>query len=529
MSEATSRDLLVGVDLGTTGTKTALFSSDGATLAEATAATPLHWHGTGKVDQDPEDFYRAATATIAQCVRDAGVDPRAIRAVGVCGQMAGTLGVDRHLRPTTPYDSWLDLRCAGEVERLEREHGDALVEIGGSPAMVNHGAKISWWRRNEDETFARTVAWIPPGSYVAARLAGLSGDDAFIDSTYLHFTNLADQRAGAWSQTLTAALEVPPERLARIVEPTAVIGELTAPAAAESGLSPGTPVAAGLGDTAAGTLGAGVVQPGQLLDIAGTASILAASVGEFRPDVEHRTLITMRGAVPGQWVSLAYLSGGPLLGWLANLLLGEEHVERDASGDAVASAAALELLAAEAATAPAGCDWLLFLPFLDGRLLPSEPGLRGTWLGLHRRHGRAHLARAVLEGVALEYVRYLEVLAALHPDQRFAHARVAGGGARSELWNALKASALGVPYVRLPRRELSCWGAALVAGAAVGIYGDLAAAAAAATPAGEIVEPVERDHAVYRRLAAVQRELSDAVTGPCRSLQRVLAAEPEAG
>jgi len=519
--------MLVGVDLGTTGVKTALYAPDGSTLAERTAPTPLRWHGTGRVDQHPDAFYRAATATIADCVRNAGADAREVKAVAVCGQMAGTMGVDADFRATTPYDSWLDLRCAGEVAWLERTLGTTLIETCGCPPMVNHLPKILWWKRHDPETFERTVAWIPPGSYVAGRLAGLSGHEAFIDATYLHFAGLADQRAGAWSDALLAAVDIPRASLPRIVEPTEVIGGLTAQAAADSGLVAGTPIAAGLGDTAAGTLGAGLVRPGRLLDIAGTAAILAGSVAEFRPDVDEQTLITMRGAVPGQWVSLAYLSGGPLLGWLAGLLLGDEYAAHDPGGEAVASAAGLERLAAAAAMVPAGSDGLMFLPYLHGRILPSEPSMRGAWLGLHRRHGRGHLARAVLEGVALEYRRYLEVLAGLHPDLEFSETRVAGGGARSAVWCQVKASALGVPYAGMGRGELSCWGAALVAGAAVGLFDDLVAAADAAAPCVRLAEPIAADHMVYERLYEVHRAFEDAVVAPYRALDRLLTTDVE--
>ena len=508
--------MVVGVDLGTTGLKAALYGADGTPLAERTSATPLRWHGPGRVDQDPDDFHRATLDAVAECVRLAGVEPGEVAALAICGQMAGTMGVDAGGTATTPYDSWLDTRCAAQVEWLERELGTALARTCGCPPMVNHLPKILWWRDHEPDVFASTAAWVPPGSYVAARLAGV---EPFIDSTYLHFTGLADQAAGTWSDELADATGVPASVLPRIVEPSEVVGGLGAEAAAVTGLAEGTPVAAGLGDTAAGTLGAGVVRPGRLLDIAGTAAILAGSVAEFRPDVAERTLITMRGALPGQWVSLAYLSGGPLLGWAAGLLLGDEYVERDPGGDAVASPEGLKRLAAEAASAPAGADDLLFLPYLDGRILPSEPAMRGAWVGLHRRHGRAHMARAVLEGVALEYRRYLGVLRGLHPELAFDETRVAGGGARSDAWNAIKASALGVPYAPLERGELSCWGAALVAGAAVGLFGDLAEAAERLTAPRERVDPVAADTAVYERLGAAHRGFGDALAPPYRELR----------
>ena len=176
---------------------------------------------------------------------------------------------------------------------------------------------------------------------------------------------------------------------------------------------------------------------------------------------------------------------------------------------------------------PAGADGLLFLPYLDGRILPSEPAMRGTWLGLHRRHGRAHLARAVLEGVAFAYRGYLELLAELHGDLDFAEARVAGGGARSATWNQLKASALGVRYTRLQRSELSCWGAALVAGAAVGVFDDLASAAEAGAPHAGVVEPVAADYETYVRLHAVHRAFEAAVAEPSRALDQLLTDSQE--
>jgi len=513
-----SDEVVAGVDLGTTGTKAALYTVSGEALADATAPTPLRWSGPGRVDQDPDAFYAAATATVAECLSRAAIDPSRVRALAVSGQMAGVLGVDASHRPSTPYDSWLDTRCAGDVAALDAALGAELCATSGCPAMVNHGPKIRWWRRERPAAFEATAGWITPGAYVAGRLAGLAGGEAFMDTTYLHFTALADTRAGRWSERLARAVGAEPQQLPRIVEPTAVIGELTARAAGDCGLRPGTPIAAGLGDTAAATLGAGVVRPGQLLDVAGTAAVLAGSTAAWRPDTSHRTLITMRGAVPGQWVSLGYLSAGQVLGWLAELVLGAEAGE----------AGALERLSREADAVAPGADGLLFLPFLDGRLLPSDPLLRGSFVGLRRHHGRGHLARAALEGVALEYAEYLAVLRELHGEQHFEEARVTGGGARSATWNAIKASALGVPYRGLRRAELGCWGAALVAAAAAGLVSDLAGAAEAATPPQERVAPDAAAAEAYRRLVPARRALVRATAESARSLDAGVLEEAPA-
>jgi xylulokinase len=489
-------ELLVGVDLGTTGTKAALYSSHGETLAEATAETPLRWRGSGEVDQDPDDFYAAAVRAIRECIDQAHAG--GVEAIGVTGQMAGVLGIDSAWRPSTPYDSWLDLRCTPDVEALESEVGERLVELSGCPAMVNHGPKMRWWRREQPDAFEATAKFVVPSGYVAGRLAGLAADEAFMDHSYLHFTGVADARAGAWSEELAEAVGVPVGKLPRVVEPDTRIGSLTAQAASDCGVAEGTPVAAGLGDTAAGVLGAGVVAPGQVLDVAGTAAVLSASGTEFVPDVEHRTLIVMHGAVPGQWVSLAYLSAGSLLAWVGETLWEGEAPEFDE-------------LARVARAAPAGSDGLIFVPHVDGRLLPSRPQMRGAWTGLTRHHSRPHLVRSVLEGVAYEYSEYLRVLRELHPEIDLREVRVVGGGARSDTWNAIKASVLGVPYARLARGEFSCWGAALVAGAAVGLYDDLAEAAARATAVASRFEPDLGEHEIYERQAAAYARLLEAL------------------
>jgi len=506
---------VVGVDLGTTGTKTAVYGEDGTPVAEAVAEVPLRWRGLGKVEQDPEDFYRTAMETIRRCLEGGGIPPGRVEALGVTGQMAGVMGIGRDWRPSTPYDSWLDLRCSGDVEWLDRELGDGLVEKTGCPPMVDHAPKIRWWRRERPEAFAATQKWVMPGGYVAGRISGLETGEAFIDHTYLHFTGLAEARRGAWSEELCDAVGVLKGQLPAIVEPSAVVGRVGAEAARASGLREGTPVAAGLGDTAAGALGAGIVRPGQLLDTAGTAAVFAASTSEFRPDVGERTLIVMRGALPGQWLPLSYLSGGSLLGWFRAVLV---------SGEDGGEAPGFDELAAEAAGVAAGAEGLVFVPHLDGRILPNDPSMRGAWVGLHRQHGRAHLVRAVLEGVAYEYAGYLRVILKQHPELRVEEARVIGGGARSDAWNRIKASVLGVPYLRLAREEFSCWGAALVAGHAVGLFEDLAEAAEGSTGVKGRYEPDPDDHAAYGPMAELYGDLLEALAGPSRRLAKIDAS-----
>ncbi len=245
-----------------------------------------------------------------------------------------------------------------------------------------------------------------------------------------------------------------------------------------------------------------MVEDGQLLDTAGTASVLALSTTAFRPDLS-RTLVQMRGAVPGQWISLAYLAGGDLLRWLPRVL-GDPPLDR---------------LIEEAAACPGGR--LLFVPHLGGRILPSAPQARGAWVGLDLSQTRGDLARAVLESVAFEYAGFLERALELFPDLVPRDVRVIGGGGDDALWNLIKASALGLPYVRLERESFSCWGAAMVAAAAVGAVDDLAATALATTAEAGRIMP---DASLQSALRPAQRRLS----GRRRSARSATAKEVHA-
>jgi xylulokinase len=474
--------LLIGVDVGTQSVKTGLFAGDGTCLAQVSHPLDLRRQSAEAVDQDPDALYAVVTETIAHCAADSAGN---VAALAISGQMAGVLGVGADGRAVIPYDSWLDTRCRGEVQEISDRLGDELTERTGCPPMVAHAPKLLWWKRNRPAEYARVTKFLVPSAYVAGRLCGLDAASAFVDWTHLHFTGLADAARGIWSSELADELGLDLARLPRIVAPTELVGVLTADAGRACALPAGTPVAAGLGDTAAGVLGAGVVHPGQLLDTSGTAAVLGISTGAFRPD-HTRTLLAMRGAVPGQWISLAYLAGGDLLRWLPGAL-----------------GAPLPQLVSEAAGArPAS---LLFVPYLGGRILPADPHARGAWVGLDFDHVRADLARAVLESVAYEYAGFLERALELFPEPVPAEVRVIGGGKDDATWNRIKAAVLALPYVRLAGNGFACRGAALVAGAACGLVGDLATAAQAGTVEAERFEPDPALHGVYRQRLADYR------------------------
>ena len=527
---------LIGVDLGTSSTKAALYTIDGVLMAEAAADVPLLYPRPGVVEQDTDDFYRTAAETVGRCLRDSGVDPRAVAAIAFDSQMAGIGSIDEQYRPATRFDSWLDMRCQPYIAWLNDNHAELITRLTGCAPTCDHGPKILWWQHERPDDFARIAKFLTPSAYVAGRMAGLSADRAFMDYTFIHFSGLCDNRAGTWSAAICDTLGVPLDVLPEIVEPWRVIGQVTDAAARDFGLAPGTPIAAGCGDTAANALGAGIVRPGQLFDVAGTASVLAGCTDTFVADTTHRALLTMRSVIPGLWNPLAYIAGGgQALRWFRDEFANDDRPptadgrsdRRPLTADHSLNPAAegqpsavggqrsddgYHHMIAEASAIPPGADGLFFSPHLGGRICPATPEMRGAWLGFSWGHTRAHFLRAILESVAYEYAWYLRVLGEYIPNLELTEARAVGGGARSDAWNQIKADVLGVPYQRLSRSEFGTWGAALIAGKAVGIYDDLAAVAAAhAMPAGPPIAPSAPAHATYRPLVdrhvALQQQL----------------------
>lgn len=452
----------IAVDLGTQGTKTALMDARGNAIARAfTPAVFLSEQG-GVIAQDANQIYEGVLRTIRDVMEQSGCDPRSVLAVGVVGQMAGILGVDEALHPVTEYDSGLDKRCESSVEELKRRCEEPILRQCGCPIIVAQGAKMFWWKENRPDAYRAVRAFLPISSYVCCKMAGLSAKDAYIDDTHIHLTCMADNERAEWSQELIDALGFDARKLPQIVSPAKKIGGVTKECAALTGLMEGTPIAAGCGDTAASGLGAGLVRDNMLLDVAGTASILAACVSRYSPDAQDKTLIFQRSIVPGLWMPFSFVLGGQALDWYQRQLCARGEV----------SFAELDKEAREVQN-----DSLYFLPFFAGRVCPSNPNFSGHWLGMKFYHTRANLYRSIMEAIAFEYRYYLERLRAQLPESRFTKVYASGGGAKSTVFAQIKADTLGLPFVPLKNKDTSHRAAALLAGQSIGRYEDVASAA----------------------------------------------------
>jgi xylulokinase len=488
---------LLGIDIGTQGTKAVLFDRHGRALAAAFRKSRLFRPASGVVEEDPEYQFRSVCQCIKSCISQAGVASGTVAAVGIDGQMAGILGVGADGRHVTPYDSWLDTRCSPYIVEMQQQAGEEIIRKTGGPASFNHGPKMIWWRQERPRVYARIAAFVQPGSYAAMRLCETDATAAFIDKSYLHFSGFADNLHGQWDESLCRQFDFPMTKLPRIVDSHAVIGQVAAGVARRCGLPAGCPVIAGCGDTSASFLACGATRAGMAIDVAGTASVFAATTRQFKADTKFGTLGWGQSATPGLWHPYAYINGGGMnLEWFARELSGGDD-------------RTLQQLDRDAARLQPRMSDPLFVPHLGGRVNPSQPALRGSWAGLNWAHTAAHLYRAVLESVALEYCVYRDVLKAVDPGLKIREVRVTGGGEKSTVWSQLKADLLGVPLVNINRHEGAPLGVALLAGYGVGLFQDLDAAASAWIKPGKRIIPQRHGRGHYELRLVRYRKLLD--------------------
>ena len=502
---------LIGVDIGTQGTKAAVMDESGECLARAFEASRLRRSAVGVVEEDPERQAASVCRTIASAVKQTKLGPSDVAGIGIAGQMAGGLGVDKDGRAATYYDSWLDTRCGPYIERMENAAGDEIVAKTGGPPSFNHGPKILWWKHERKAEYKRIAAFVQPGGYAAMRLCGLTGADAFIDTTYLHFSGWADNRRDCWDDGLCRRFAIDQTKLPRIVRPEQIVGQLTRPMARRCGLMPGVPVVAGCGDTAASFLACGATKVGVCVDVAGTASVFAATTDQFVADQTHRVLGCGQSAVPGLWQPYAYINGGGLnLEWFRKMIACS-------GGRRAPKSITLEQLGELADRVEPRDDLPMFIPHLGGRVSRPQPNLRGAWISLSWDDGLGELFRAVLEGVALEYVIYKNVLESLGDAAPLRELRITGGGQRSATWNQIKADALAMRVRRVTGGEGAPMGAALVAGFGVGVFKSLARAAGRWVKLEDAARPRRSQATFYSRRLKVYESMLSRLDGAMRT------------
>ena len=473
---------LVGLDVGTTGVKALRISSEGEVLARAEEPYPLATPEPGWAEHDPENWWRASEAALAEVGGDG------VAGIGLSGQMHGLVALDDADLVLRPAILWNDQRTGEECAEIEDRFGlRELVRLTGNRALPGFTApKLLWLRKHEPDVYARIARILLPKDYVRLRLTGEHATDVADASGTLLF----DVAARGWSDEVMDGLEIPREWVPTALESPAVSGQT----------SDGVPVAAGGGDQAAGALGVGVEAPGPLSVVLGTSGVVFAALPGFAADPDGRVHAFCH-AVPGGWHAMGVmLSAAGSLGWLRGVVAPGEPPEK---------------VVAEAEPWPPGVEGLTFLPYLVGERTPHvDPNARAAFAGLSLRHDRGALVRAVLEGVAFGLRDSLELLRSLGVEP--VTARVSGGGARSDLWLRIVASVLELPLERTAAEEGAAYGAALLGGVAAGVFADVHEAVAATVrvqdtvePEPEWVRPYAEGYRRFRSLYPALRPLED--------------------
>ena len=486
------RPVLMGVDLGTSSTKTVIVDLEGSLLAVAQQEYALETPHPGWAEQDPETWYRAAAATMAQALRQSGVRPQSVAAIGLAGQMHSLVCLDRRGRALRPAIIWADQRSgeqvAGVYARLGRER---LAAWTGNPLAAGFMlASWLWLRQHEPEVCRRTRQMLLPKDALRLWLVGEAGSEPSDASSTLLF----DPIARSWSAPLLEALGIDPALLPPIFPSAGVAGGLRRRVAALTGLKPGTPVVFGGSDQALQALAQGVTAPGLVSCTIGTGGQLFAATLQPRPDPDLRLHLFCH-ALPETWhLEAAILSAGLSLRWLRDQVLGGQDYAA---------------LADAASGVPAGAEGLIFLPYLVGERTPlMDPAARGAFIGLTLRHDRRAMARAVMEGVVFALRQGLELMEELGVDSN--RILASGGATRHPLWLQLQADIFNRPVLPSRVQEATARGAALLAGVGAGLYPDAGEAARRTVhhaeeglvhPRPELVDFYAGAYQDYRRLA----------------------------
>jgi xylulokinase len=448
---------LIGIDVGSQSVKGVLCGPDGRPRATAAHPCSMTHPASGWAEQDPAEWHAGICAVVRTLLATAAIAPSEVACIGLACQVDGVVPVDRELRPLRPAIIWLDKRAVTQAGRLAGALGaDAVFQTTGLVADASHTApKMMWLRDEEPDVFRESALLLAPAAYLLGRLTGRPLQDHANASSSLVY----DLARRGWSEPLLEAAGLDPELLAPIAASHEIAGPLLAEAAAETGLTTRCLAVVGTGDDHGAALGAGVIEPGLIADVTGTAEPVGTVAPELILDSE-RLLETHAHALDGAILveNPGFVSGGSIL-WLANVLGAQQP-------DVISWAA----------QAPAGADGVTFLPTLSGATAPRwNHRMRGTFHGLSVNHDRRHLSRAVIEGCVYAL---RDITTRLHdmglPGSEI---RVVGGGARSALWLQTKADVCGLPVRPVLGPEPTALGAAMLAAVGAGRYPDAGAAA----------------------------------------------------
>lgn len=465
----------LGIDVGTGGTRAVVINPDGSVVASARAEhVPFVSTRPGWAEQDPQDWWRATITVVREVLSKLDADQ--IKAVGFSGQMHGLVLLDQNNDVLRPAIIWCDQRTDSQCNSLTEMIGAGrLIELTCNPALTGFTLpKMLWVREWEPEIWQKLRTVLLPKDYVRLRLSGDRATDVSDGSGTL----LLDVKARKWSSEMLSATEIDEQLLPRVYESPEVTGTISKAGAEATGLRVGTPIIAGAGDQAAGAVGMGIVRPGTASSTIGTSGVVFAATDNPMLDPKGR-VHTFCHAIPGRWHVMGVTQGAGLsLRWFRDQFgaIGEDSCD------------SYDRLTKEASVISSGCEGLIWTPYLMGERTPHlDPFARAALVGLTASHTRAHIVRAILEGVAFSLRDALEIFNEI--GVQVEEIRLGGGGARSSLWRQIQADVYGQPVNTVAAEEGAAFGAALLAGVAVGMWSSVDAACDAVVRIADHVEP----------------------------------------
>ncbi|NIM99676.1 MAG: xylulokinase [candidate division Zixibacteria bacterium] len=491
-------EYVIGIDVGTSGCKVLLIDNQGKIIARAVERYSFFSPHAAWAEQNPEDWWQALRKALPQVLNN--IPPQSIRGIGLCGQMHGLVALDKNYSVIRPCIMWNDQRSGPQCEAVYECVGgeDILIELINNRMLPGYTAgKILWIRDEEPQNYERIRVILNPKDYIRFRLTG----DFATEVSDASGTGLFDVRKRSWCSRLLELLEIPTDWVPRCYESPEITGKVTQAAAEETGLQAGIDVVGGGGDAVIQTTGTGVLEPGILGTTIGTAGNVTMALDQCHKNPNGKLQIFCNN-VPGRWHAMGVtLSAGGSLRWLGDVL---RVTERELLNDSNKNT--YDILTREAEQARPGAENLIFLPYMMGERCPhADPKARGVFMGLTLLHKRSHVIRSVLEGVILSLWDVTQVMKEMGVSIR--QVRTSGGGALSPLWRQIHADIFNqTVYTVSGSGEGGAYGAALVAGAGVGIWSSVGKALSVLKIETE-THPIVENTKLYENLYRIYRNL----------------------
>ena len=504
---------LLGVDIGTSGTKTVVFDELGNVIATSTEEYPLYQPRNGWAEQDPEDWWKAVVQGITAVLARSSIKPEDIKGIGLSGQMHGLVMLDKDGNVLRHSIIWCDQRTAKECQEITQRVGyDKLIEITANPALTGFTAsKIMWVMNNEPKLYEKCAHILLPKDYIRFKLTGEFATEVS-DASGMQLLDVPKRQ---WSDYVLQKLGIDKALLGKVYESPEVTGVVDSYAAGLTGLRAGTPVVGGAGDNAAAAVGTGVVMDGRAFTTIGTSGVVYAHTSKVAIDAKGR-VHTFCSAVPGQWHIMGVTQGAGLsLKWFRDNFCKSEIKAANLIG-----IDPYDLMLKEAEAVPIGANKLIYLPYLMGERTPHlDPDARGVLFGISAIHTKNDMLRAILEGVSYSLKDCLEVFGEM--GILIDNMMTAGGGGKSSLWRQMLADLYDCPVKTIASTEGPALGAALLAGVGTGVYKSVSEACDSVIKADIIQQPIKQNSIEYKKYYQIYKEIYPSLKQNFKDLQQL--------